>query len=146
MEDPSQLESWNQEVQAKLDQVRQDLREAALRISESVNQRVEELNRDVQEKLQAVQNVFDNVSGGLTALGDKLGRYQDAIQSTGTTLGGAIQLSATLRGDLGKAVGRCGAHCHQRRLPPLSGRAGKQPRGAGRIPVRPHRHGDGARV
>ena len=102
LEDPSQLESWNQEVQAKLDQVRQDLREAALRISESVNQRVEELNRDVQEKLQAVQNVFDNVSGGLTALGDKLGRYQDAIQSTGTTLGGAIQLSATLRGDLGK--------------------------------------------
>ena len=91
-----------EEVQAKLDQVRQDLREAALRISESVNQRVEELNRDVQEKLQAVQNVFDNVSGGLTALGDKLGRYQDAIQSTGTTLGGAIQLSATLRGDLGK--------------------------------------------
>lgn len=102
LEDPSQLESWNQEVQAKVDQIRQDLREAALRISESVNQRVEELNRDVQEKLQAVQNVFDNVSGGLTALGDKLGRYQDAIQSTGTTLGGAIQLSATLRGDLGK--------------------------------------------
>lgn len=102
LEDPSQLESWNQEVQAKLDQVRQDLREAALRISESVNQRVEELNRDVQEKLQAVQNVFDNVSGGLTALGDKLGRYQDAIRSTGTTLSGAIQLSATLRGDLGK--------------------------------------------
>ena len=102
LEDPSQLESWNQEVQAKLDQVRQDLREAALRISESVNQRVEELNRDVQEKLQAVQNVFDNVSGGLTALGDKLGRYQDAIRSTDTTLGGAIQLSATLRGDLGK--------------------------------------------
>ncbi len=86
----------------EVDQIRQDLREAALRISESVNQRVEELNRDVQEKLQAVQNVFDNVSGGLTALGDKLGRYQDAIQSTGTTLGGAIQLSATLRGDLGK--------------------------------------------
>ena len=71
LEDPSQLESWNQEVQAKVDQVRQDLREAALRISESVNQRVEELNRDVQEKLQAVQNVFDNVSGGLTALGQK---------------------------------------------------------------------------
>ena len=46
--------------------------------------------------------MFDIVSGGLTALGDKLGRYQDAIQSTGTTLGGAIQLSATLRGDLGK--------------------------------------------
>ena len=71
-------------------------------LPERLAQRVEELNRDVQEKLQAVQNVFDNVSGGLTALGDKLGRYQDAIQSTGTTLGGAIQLSATLRGDLGK--------------------------------------------
>ena len=102
LEDPSQLESWNQEVQAKIAQIRQDLREAALRISESVNQRVEELNRNVQEKLQAVQNVFDNVSGGLTALGDKLGRYQDAIRSTDTTLGGAIQLSSTLRGDLGK--------------------------------------------
>lgn len=102
LEDPGQLETWRQEVQAKVDEIRQELREAALRISGSVNQRLEELNRDVKEKLQTLQNVFDNVSGGLSALGDKLTRYQEAIQSTGTTLGGAIQLSSTLRGDLGQ--------------------------------------------
>ena len=102
LEDPGQLETWRQEVQAKVDEIRQELREAALRISGSVNQRLEELNRDVKEKLLTLQNVFDNVSGGLSALGDKLTRYQEAIQSTGTTLGGAIQLSSTLRGDLGQ--------------------------------------------
>lgn len=102
LEDPGQLETWRQEVQAKVDEIRQELREAALRISGSVNQRLEELNRDVKEKLQTLQSVFDNVSGGLSALGDKLTRYQEAIQSTGTTLGGAIQLSSTLRGDLGQ--------------------------------------------
>lgn len=102
LEDPGQLETWRQEVQAKVDELRQELREAALRISGSVNQRLEELNRDVKEKLQTLQSVFDNVSGGLSALGDKLTRYQEAIQSTGTTLGGAIQLSSTLRGDLGQ--------------------------------------------
>ena len=102
LEDPGQLETWRQEVQAKVDELRQELREAALRISGSVNQRLEELNRDVKEKLLTLQNVFDNVSGGLSALGDKLTRYQEAIQSTGTTLGGAIQLSSTLRGDLGQ--------------------------------------------
>lgn len=102
LEDPGQLETWRQEVQAKVDEIRQELREAALRISGSVNQRLEELNRDVKEKLQTLQNVFDNVSGGLSALSDKLTRYQEAIQSTGTTLGGAIQLSSTLRGDLGQ--------------------------------------------
>ena len=102
LEDPGQLETWRQEVQAKVDEIRQELREAALRISGSVNQRLEALNRDVKEKLQTLQSVFDNVSGGLSALGDKLTRYQEAIQSTGTTLGGAIQLSSTLRGDLGQ--------------------------------------------
>ena len=102
LEDPGQLETWRQEVQAKVDEIRQELREAALRINGSVNQRLEELNRDVKEKLQTLQSVFDNVSGGLSALGDKLTRYQEAIQSTGTTLGGAIQLSSTLRGDLGQ--------------------------------------------
>ena len=102
LEDPGQLETWRQEVQAKVDELRQELREAALRISGSVNQRLEELNRDVTEKLQTLQSVFDSVSGNLSALGDKLTRYQEAIQSTGTTLGGAIQLSSTLRGDLGQ--------------------------------------------
>lgn len=102
LEDPGQLETWRQEVQAKVDELRQELREAALRISGSVNQRLEELNRDVTEKLQTLQSVFDSVSGSLSALGDKLTRYQEAIRSTGTTLGGAIQLSSTLRGDLGK--------------------------------------------
>jgi len=63
---------------------------------------LEELNRDVTEKLQTLQSVFDSVSGNLSALGDKLSRYQEAIQSTGTTLSGAIQLSSTLRGDLGQ--------------------------------------------
>lgn len=101
LEDPGQLETWRQEVQAKVDELRQELREAALRISGSVNQRLEELNRDVTEKLQTLQSVFDSVSGNLSALGDKLTRYQEAIQSTGTTLSGAIQLSSTLRGDLG---------------------------------------------
>ena len=85
-----------------MDELRQELREAALRISGSVNQRLEELNRDVTEKLQTLQSVFDSVSGNLSALGDKLTRYQEAIQSTGTTLSGAIQLSSTLRGDLGQ--------------------------------------------
>lgn len=102
LEDPGQLETWRQEVQAKVDELRQELREAALRISGSVNQRLEELNRDVTEKLQTLQSVFDSVSGSLSALGDKLTRYQEAIQSTGTTLSGAIQLSSTLRGDLGQ--------------------------------------------
>ena len=102
LEDPGQLETWRQEVQAKVDELRQELREAALRISGSVNQRLEELNRDVTEKLQTLQSVFDSVSGNLSALGDKLTRYQEAIQSTGTTLSGAIQLSSTLRGDLGQ--------------------------------------------
>lgn len=102
LEDPGQLETWRQEVQAKVDALRQELREAALRISGSVNQRLEELNRDVTEKLQTLQSVFDSVSGNLSALGDKLTRYQEAIQSTGTTLSGAIQLSSTLRGDLGQ--------------------------------------------
>ena len=102
LEDPGQLETWRQEVQAKVDALRQELREAALRISGSVNQRLEELNRDVTEKLQTLQSVFDSVSGSLSALGDKLTRYQEAIQSTGTTLSGAIQLSSTLRGDLGQ--------------------------------------------
>lgn len=102
LEDPGQLETWRQEVQAKVDALRQELREAALRISGSVNQRLEELNRDVKERLQTLQSVFDSVSGGLSALGDKLTRYQEAIQSTGTTLSGAIQLSSTLRGDLGQ--------------------------------------------
>lgn len=102
LEDPGQLETWRQEVQAKVDELRQELREAALRISGSVNQRLEELNRDVTEKLQTLQSVFDSVSGNLSALGDKLSRYQEAIQSTGTTLSGAIQLSSTLRGDLGQ--------------------------------------------
>lgn len=102
LEDPGQLETWRQEVQAKVDEIRQELREAALRISGSVNQRLEELNRDVKEKLQTLQSVFDSVSGSLSALGDKLTRYQEAIQSTGTTLSGAIQLSSTLRGDLGQ--------------------------------------------
>lgn len=102
LEDPGQLETWRQEVQAKVDELRQELREAALRISGSVNQRLEELNRDVKEKLQTLQSVFDSVSGNLSALGDKLTRYQEAIQSTGTTLSGAIQLSSTLRGDLGQ--------------------------------------------
>ena len=102
LEDPGQLETWRQEVQAKVDELRQELREAALRISGSVNQRLEELNRDVMEKLQTLQSVFDSVSGNLSALGDKLTRYQEAIQSTGTTLSGAIQLSSTLRGDLGQ--------------------------------------------
>ena len=102
LEDPGQLETWRQEVQAKVDELRQELREAALRISGSVNQRLEELNRDVKEKLQTLQSVFDSVSGSLSALGDKLTRYQEAIQSTGTTLSGAIQLSSTLRGDLGQ--------------------------------------------
>lgn len=102
LEDPGQLETWRQEVQAKVDALRQELREAALRISGSVNQRLEELNRDVMEKLQTLQSVFDSVSGSLSALGDKLTRYQEAIQSTGTTLSGAIQLSSTLRGDLGQ--------------------------------------------
>lgn len=102
LEDPGQLETWRQEVQAKVDELRQELREAALRISGSVNQRLEELNRDVTEKLQTLQSVFDSVSGNLSALGDKLSRYQEAIQSTGTTLNGAIQLSSTLRGDLGQ--------------------------------------------
>lgn len=102
LENPGQLETWRQEVQAKVDELRQELREAALRISGSVNQRLEELNRDVTEKLQTLQSVFDSVSGNLSALGDKLTRYQEAIQSTGTTLSGAIQLSSTLRGDLGQ--------------------------------------------
>lgn len=102
LENPGQLETWRQEVQAKVDALRQELREAALRISGSVNQRLEELNRDVTEKLQTLQSVFDSVSGNLSALGDKLTRYQEAIQSTGTTLSGAIQLSSTLRGDLGQ--------------------------------------------
>lgn len=102
LEDPGQLETWRQEVQAKVDELRQEMREAALRISGSVNQRLEELNRDVTEKLQTLQSVFDSVSGSLSALGDKLTRYQEAIQSTGTTLSGAIQLSSTLRGDLGQ--------------------------------------------
>lgn len=102
LEDPGQLETWRQEVQAKVDALRQELREAALRISGSVNQRLEELNRDVSEKLQTLQSVFDSVSGNLSALGDKLTRYQEAIQSTGTTLSGAIQLSSALRGDLGQ--------------------------------------------
>lgn len=102
LEDPGQLETWRQEVQAKVDELRQELREAALRISGSVNQRLEELNRDVTEKLQTLQSVFDSVSGNLSALGDKLTRYQEAIQSTGTTLSGAIQLSSALRGDLGQ--------------------------------------------
>lgn len=102
LEDPGQLETWRQEVQAKVDELHQELREAALRISGSVNQRLEELNRDVTEKLQTLQSVFDSVSGNLSALGDKLTRYQEAIQSTGTTLSGAIQLSSTLRGDLGQ--------------------------------------------
>ena len=102
LEDPGQLETWRQEVQAKVDELRQELREAALRISGSVNQRLDELNRDVKEKLQTLQSVFDSVSGSLSALGDKLTRYQEAIQSTGTTLSGAIQLSSTLRGDLGQ--------------------------------------------
>ena len=102
LEDPGQLETWRQEVQAKVDELRQELREAALRISGSVNQRLEELNRDVTENLQTLQSVFDSVSGNLSALGDKLTRYQEAIQSTGTTLSGAIQLSSTLRGDLGQ--------------------------------------------
>lgn len=102
LENPGQLETWRQEVQAKVDALRQELREAALRISGSVNQRLEELNRDVTEKLQTLQSVFDSVSGNLSALGDKLTRYQEAIQSTGTTLSGAIHLSSTLRGDLGQ--------------------------------------------
>ena len=102
LEDPGQLETWRQEVQAKVDELRQELREAALRISGSVNQRLEELHRDVTEKLQTLQSVFDSVSGNLSALGDKLPRYQEAIQSTGTTLSGAIQLSSALRGDLGQ--------------------------------------------
>ena len=102
LEDPGQLETWRQEVQAKVDALRQELREAALRISGSVNQRLEELNRDVTEKLQTLQSVFDSVSGNLSALGDKLTRYQEAIQSTGTTLSGAIQLSSPLRGDQGQ--------------------------------------------
>lgn len=102
LENPGQLETWRQEVQAKVDELRQELREAALRISGSVNQRLEELNRDVTEKLQTLQSVFDSVSGNLSALGDKLTRYQEAIQSTATTLSGAIQLSSTLRGDLGQ--------------------------------------------
>ena len=102
LEDPGQLETWRQEVQTKVDELRQELLEAALRISGSVNQRLDELNRDVTEKLQTLQSVFDSVSGNLSALGDKLTRYQEAIQSTGTTLSGAIQLSSTLRGDLGQ--------------------------------------------
>ena len=73
LEDPGQLETWRQEVQAKVDELRQELREAALRISGSVNQRLEELNRDVTEKLQTLQSVFDSVSGNLSALGDKRG-------------------------------------------------------------------------
>ena len=39
------LETWRQEVQAKVDALRQELREAALRISGSVNQRLEELKK-----------------------------------------------------------------------------------------------------
>lgn len=70
--------------------------------AQQLDQRLEELNRDVTEKLQTLQSVFDSVSGNLSALGDKLTRYQEAIQSTGTTLSGAIQLSSTLRGDLGQ--------------------------------------------
>ena len=66
LEDPSQLESWNQEVQAKLDQVRQDLREAALRISESVNQRVEELKRRGEPLLaEEYRQLWDILCGGL---------------------------------------------------------------------------------
>ena len=146
LEDPGQLETWRQEVQAKVDALRQELREAALRISGSVNQRLEELNRDVTEKLQTLQSVFDSVSGNLSALGDKLTRYQEAIQSTGTTLSGAIQLSSTLRGDLGELAQDIEPHRHQRRLPPLCGGAGKRPRGPGGLPVRPRVHGDGAGI
>ena len=136
LENPGQLETWRQEVQAKVDELRQELREAALRISGSVNQRLEELNRDVTEKLQTLQSVFDSVSGNLSALGDKLTRYQEAIQSTGTTLSGAIQLSSTLRGDLGQLAQ------DMDRIVTSDGFR----RGPGGLPVRPRVHGDGAGI